>query len=219
MRHFTALLGIFLGLVIFGAPSVMANDVGVPNHPKLVDPQAHRLFQAGFLPEQTGMWEERVFPNDQGNHTALCFEDVTTQQVFPGTAPARGAGVFCLWDLEIVGANELFAPTASLSGCFQGDQSRQLVKFANCHVFFEDGYTTTGIPRHHVVSCPSENGGDSLNWSFSTVILAPGAAVEDETPSGFIEFQGEGTLKLLRPVCECDPNVCTPCCATCPDTN
>lgn len=220
-----ALLVIGTALVPFAVGPVAAQDQDLPNHPMLVNPNEHSVFYTGLPPGQSRVWKERVFPNGMGNTTALCLENLPIQQIFPAAGPAVGGGVFCFGDLTIVGAHE-FAAMGFYSGQLRG-QARQLLEFPTCRILVAGASTPipgvatltsslTSTPRQHVFTCSDESG-TSIKGDFLAPGIEEGAdAVEDllwDIGSGQI-YGGGGGVGLS---CNCDPVVCTPCCATCPE--
>ncbi len=218
MKHFSIVVTLMFGLLTVGIPTVSANGDPPPNQPKLLSPNEDNLVVVALPTEQTGMWTERVFPNNAGNHTALCLEGLTLQRVFPEAAPAVGEGVFCLWDLTMIGVNEWLVPTVSLSGCLQGGKERQLVEYQNCHILAGGESTATGTSplngalRRHVFSCPGTNQALPALGEMLTSGFSPG-----EPSSGTIGYWRNNSLDSPPLPCLCDPVACDPCCASCPD--
>lgn len=223
-----ALLVLGTALVSFAVGPAAANGQDPPNHPKLVDPNEHSVFYTGLPPGQSRVWKERVFPNGMGNTTALCLENLPIQPIFPAAGPTRGGGVFCFGDLTIVGAHELTAK-GFYSGQLRG-QARQLLEFPNCRILVAGASTPipgvatltsslTSTLRQHVFTCSDENG-TSLKGDFLAPGIEEGAdSVECllwDIASGQI-YENSGSTGGVGLSCNCDPVVCTPCCATCPE--
>jgi hypothetical protein len=219
MKHFSVGVTLTFGLMTAGIPFVSANGDPPPNQPKLLSPNEDNLVVMALPTGQTGMWSERVFPNDAGNHTALCLEHLTLQRVFPEAAPAVGEGVFCLWDITMIGVNEWLVPTVSLSGCLGGGNERQLLEFQNCHILAEGestytgGTTQNGTLRHHVFSCPGTN--QALTPLGE--ILTSGFSPDQPVVGGSALYPVDAIFNDSGGGCACDPVVCDPCCASCPD--
>lgn len=196
-------------VITFSVSLAGAAGNGPPNHPKLLDPNKDRVIFTGLPPEQTRTWTERVFPNGQGTHTALCIENLTLQRIFPGAAPAVGEGVFCLADITPAGQNEFHA-IGFLSGCLRGGKARQLLEFPHCQVLVENGSTTThAIPRHHAVTCSSA---EEIPGQFDAKLETISLTVDNPTTAS-----GQWRGAPLGITCNCPVDHCDPCCATCLD--
>jgi hypothetical protein len=215
---FVMIIGISMTLILGG--KVEAEGEGPPNHPKLVNPNEHSVFYTGLPPGQPRVWKERVFPNETGNTTALCLEGLPLQQIFPAAGPSVAVGVFCFGDLTIVGSHE-FTAKGFFSGPLQG-QGRQLLEFPQCRILVAG--QSTPIPgvatlastlQQHVFTCLNDMG-TSLKGDFLALSIEEGASAVECLLWDIAAGQGgEGGAPL--PPCDCDPVVCTPCCATCPD--
>jgi hypothetical protein len=212
-----AMLGLVLCVV--PPPGAEADDMALPTHPPLLSPDKDRVIVGGLPPGESRVWKERVFSDGYGTTTtALCAEDLTLQPIFPAAAPARGEGVLCLGDIEVVSPQERTA-TVYLSGRLLGS-SRQLVAHPDCRIFVEDGSVPVpgmanddGPLYRHVLACGSHGTARAAFGQIFTADLAEGDAffVADSFAFGVEREMGDGGQ------CGCDPVECDPCCATCPD--
>lgn len=226
-RRIIPVLLIMLSLTFLAVEAISAKGKGRQVYPPLFKPNQSHLAVWGLAPKDTRVWKERVFPNGQGNVTALCIENLVTQRIFPAAGPARGDGVFCLGDLQQVGVNE-YKATAYRSGCLGRGSSRKLFETPNCRILVSEGIQEPGTSslltsRRHVITCPSVNGGLTPFGTLLTSTLAEGEMVGstsgadgeywfDELTPGDYGGGAGGT-----PPCGCRPDICDPCCATCPD--
>ncbi len=166
-----------------------AVPVAPPNHPKFLNPDVDRVLVMGLPADHTRVWEERTFPNDDGNQLALCVDHLTSQRIFPAAGPAVGDGMFCLADLTITGVHQFSAKVILASRLVDSTSERSVV-FPNCSVLVErendsSGVTTLNrLSRQHVVTCSSDNGGRSrLIGSFTT----DSNGIGDGQPAGIHE--------------------------------
>ncbi len=100
MRRLLASFIVMFCLVSFTVGPVAATDPGLPNHPKLYNPNEVRILAMG-LPQGTRVWMDVNIPNGNGGIMALCLKYLIAQPIFPAAGPARGGSMFCLANLMV----------------------------------------------------------------------------------------------------------------------
>jgi hypothetical protein len=212
-----------LGVVLCAVPpsGADADDVALRSTP-LLSPDKDHVIVGGLPAGENRVWKERVFSDGDGTTTALCVEDLILQPIFPAAAPAHGEGVLCLADVTVVGSQERTA-TIYLSGRL-GGRSRQVVVRPDCRILVEE--ERKPVPEVdddgdqlylHVFTCRSDGMRATLIGQFLTTGLEEGGLYTSFDSDG-MDDMGLWVPQEHGGGCDhCDPVVCDPCCATCPD--
>jgi hypothetical protein len=147
MRNLLASFIVMFGVVSFAVGPVMATDEEMtliqPKDQWLYNPNVDRLVAMGITQGERRVWMDEVIPDGTGVMiSALCIKELTSQEVFPAVAPARGGGMFCLDDIMPVFFPVQFSATVITSDG-RNPQTGEAIKkkpgkiniFLNCAIF------------------------------------------------------------------------------------